>query len=65
MNKHDFSELKGVIRPVASVLGILAALYAFKNNVYRNSVDWNMIKKDLLAKPLNFSEVDLFNLSAK
>ena len=54
MNKNDLSELKGVVRPHNNVKEIFAALYAFKNNVSRNSVDWNMTKKDVLAKPLNF-----------
>ena len=65
MNKNDFTELKAMSKPHTNVKDILAALYAFKNNVNQNTVDWNMTKKDVLAKPLNFSDVDLYNLSTK
>ena len=54
MNKNDFTELKAMCKPHTHVKDIFAALYAFKNNVNMNSVDWIMIKKDILSKQLNF-----------
>ena len=66
LNKNDLKIVKSLNNPPPGVAEIFQMLHAFKHNLNLNRVDYGMVrsKDGILAKPLDFADLNIDNLSA-